>query len=544
MRRALVRGQLTEAYGLQGELDAPAADGPRPGAEPLPPAERERALGQLLDGIGCVLAGDGVGGGRILRELADSAQKNLTFRWLALHWSVRAAIRSGAFQAAGAAVKEALGIAKQLDEEAFAVTQCAIGEVLSHGKDPSHALPWLAESRARLERLGEGWGAGQACMGQARVLAQLGREAEAAEAARQACAGDPSWEEPPVFLARRALIRGDLASAEQLLGVRRSQGAERVRAVIDAVRQGTVSQADAGDYLKEHDAPASARSIRTLERIARASPRFAQARDALAWMLVKVGRYADAATIFRGLLSGDLGPADKASVMLGLGCIANADRAGQAPEDGLRAAVSVGAAQPAPDPGAAPAPLPMLGSSLALPPSGGLGGGGTVFSGELSVFALPDLLEFLRAGRRTGLLVCSSPRGMGALRFSGGRVTSAASPGTARLGQLLVEARQLSAEALGTAAQGLGPDPSDQLLCEHLLREGLVAGPALEEALGHQVDLAIRELLQWKDGEFAFDRDGDGAGRVESPISVDVQGALMRAFQELDEGARNAPASA
>jgi hypothetical protein len=185
--------------------------------------------------------------------------------------------------------------------------------------------------------------------------------------------------------------------------------------------------------------------------------------------------------------------------------------------------------------------LPALGSSLALPPSGALGGGGTVFAGELSVFALPDLLEFLRAGRRTGLLVCSSPRGMGALRFSGGRVTSAASPATARLGQLLVEAGRISAEALGAAARGLGPDPSDQLLCEHLLREGLVAGPALEEVLGHQVDLAIRELLRWKDGEFAFDRDGDGqASRVESPISVDVQGALMRAFQELDEGARNA----
>lgn len=549
LRRALVRGQLAEATGRERELDeASAALAGRPGSEALPPPERERLLQLLLDGIGLVLAGDGLGGGRALREVADPGQPNLSFRWLALHWSAQAALRRGALAAAGAAGKEALAVARQLDEQARAVTRIAIGELLSNGKEASKALPWLEDARTRFERLGDAWGSGRACLAQARALALLGREAEAAEAARQAGAADARWDEPRIFLARRALCGGDLAAAEQLLEPFQTPAADRARSLMDAVRQGVVSQADVGEYLREHDAPASARSIRALERIARAVPRFAQARAALAFMLLNLGRGSDAATIFRGLLARDLAPADRAFVMLGLGCIASAEKAGPTPEAGLPAAAAAADPDGAADGAAAlvaPAPAsPEPVGPPSHPPPGALpaaGNSASAFSGPFSALALPDLLEFLRAGRRTGLLVCSSPQGRGALRFTEGHVISAASPATPRIGQLLVESRKVAPDALDAAARLLGPEPADHLLSVHLLREGLVPGSALEEALGEQVGCTIRELLRWKSGAFVFDHEEEGgAALAESPVAVDVQGALMRVFQELDEASRDA----
>ena len=66
---------------------------------------------------------------------------------------------------------------------------------------------------------------------------------------------------------------------------------------------------------------------------------------------------------------------------------------------------------------------PSSSSILARAQQAATGGTESVFSGRLSVFALPDLLEFLRSGRRTGLLVCSSAAGLGRLRFRDGRIT-------------------------------------------------------------------------------------------------------------------------
>ena len=114
-----------------------------------------------------------------------------------------------------------------------------------------------------------------------------------------------------------------------------------------------------------------------------------------------------------------------------------------------------------------------------------------------------------------------------------------------RIGEVLVEMRKIAPEVLRAAVHVLGPDPADHVVGEHLQREGLVEGTALREALERQVGCTIRELLQWKGGEFAFDRDAQAlAARPERPIAVDVQGVLMDAFREQDEAARDLRAHA
>lgn len=538
LRWALVRGQLTEAAARQRDLGAGEAAG-RPGAEPLETAERERAMQALLEGIGSVMAGDGVGGARSLRDLASPAQRNLSFRWLALHWMARAALEAGSFAAARPHVKEALTLAQQLDVEARAVSQWTAAEVLARGGDHDRALTWLGEARTRFARLGDQWGLAQTWLTQSRMLSSLQREQEAAEAARQAWAADPGGDEPPIFLARCALLRGDQAEAERILLSVATPAADRVRTLIGALRQGVVSQADASEFLREHAAPPTPASISALERITSTSPRFLQAREALAWMLLKVCRYAEASIIFRELLEQPLTPGDRSSVMLGLGCIANAQQAGDAPEARLQAAVASGGAPRPPQAAATPPALPRVPSPAGVARRPADGALNAMFSGQLSIFALPDLLEFLRSARRTGLLVCSSAAGMASLRLRDGRITGAVSPGTPGIGQLLLHARKISPLALTAIATKEPSGQLDHVVGERLVRERLVEAADVQAALERRIELTIRELLAWKDGEFAFSRDGEREqARTALSVEVDPQVVLLNVFKEQDERGR------
>ncbi|WP_242338702.1 MULTISPECIES: DUF4388 domain-containing protein [unclassified Anaeromyxobacter] len=539
LRRAMVRGHLSEAVTLASALgERPPSAPARAGNEPVDRAALDATLESLLEGVGSILAGDGIGGERALRELTVSAQPNLSFRWLALYWSARAALKSGSLPAARAHVKEALPLGRQLDLESRAVTEWLAGDVLSQDRDASRALAWFADARALFERLGDAWGAAQVSLSEARTLASLEREHEAAEAASRASALDAAWDEPAVFLARRALLRDDVAAAEKILEAVETPAADRVRTVIEAIRGDAVSRADASEYLREHDAPPSARAIQALGRIANAWPRFVPARDALAWMLLKVGKYAEAGSVFRGLLGQPLAPGDRASVMLGLGCISHAQRPARGPA-ALRAVVAAAsvASPAAPAAPREPPPVPQLsGSTLLARGSQALGTLDAVFSGRLSVFAFPDLLEFLRSARRTGLLVCSSARGVAALRLRDGWITGGASPGTPRVGELLLRARKVSPLALHAVQ-----DEPDPVIGEVLVREGIADAAAVKEALEQQVALAIRELVGWTDGEFAFNREPEG-GETSAQLSValDPQAVLLNVFKEMDEQARPA----
>jgi hypothetical protein len=434
-------------------------------------------------------------------------------------------------------VKEALALGHQMGAEPRAASEWIAGELLSHDRDRTRALPWLGQARGLFERLGDRWGVARVWLSEARTLAAVGREEDAARAAHRATAIDGDWDEPHVFLARRALLRDELDAAAEILRPLSTPAADRMREVIEAIRAGSVSRADASEYLREHDAPPSARAIQALGRIANASPRFMPAREALAWMLLKIGRYADAGTIFRGLLTQTLSPSDRASVMLGLGCVGNAQRAADGPT-ALRAVVTASSAPAPAAPAAArePPPLPQLsGSSLLARRGQGSGAAAdAVFSGQLSVFAFPDLLEFLRSAKRTGLLVCSSPRGVAALRLRDGWITGAASPGTPNVGELLLRARKISPLALRAV-----PDEPDQVIGDVFVREGLADAAAVKEALEQQIGLAVRELVEWRDGEFAFNREAEGdEARTQIAVALDPQAVLLTVFKDMDEASR------
>ena len=448
-------------------------------------------------------------------------------------------MKSGAIPVARAHVQAALTLARQLDVEARALSQWTAAEVLAHDSDSTRALAWLTESRSRFERAADRWGVGQTWLTEARILAALERAGDAAEAARHAAEMLPESDEPAVLLARLALMQDDVDGADALVAPLRTQAAEKVRALIAAIRGGAVTRADAGEYLREHDAAPSQRSLRALTRIAASAPQFVLAREALAWMLLRTGRYEDAGVMFRALLSQALSPGDRASVMLGPR-LRRERREGDAPpplRDGRLRAPRRRA------PGAA-AP-PRLGaprSSRAPAPGSGAGASDAVFSGQLSSFALPDLLEFLRS-RPAHRASSSAAARAGWARSASATAASPAArrPGTPGLGEFLVRAKKLSAEALRALAPADGAEQPDDVLAERIVRGGLADAGAMQEALAHQVWVAIRELVGWKDGEFAFSREEErrsggraardrarSAGRAARRVQGDGRGVARR----------------
>ena len=81
--------------------------------------------------------------------------------------------------------------------------------------------------------------------------------------------------------------------------------------------------ADAAEFLRLEGALPTTQGLRTLERIANAAPRFYQAREALGWMLLRMGKHLAAREVFNWLLGKPLAPGERSTVMLGLGCIAD-----------------------------------------------------------------------------------------------------------------------------------------------------------------------------------------------------------------------------
>jgi hypothetical protein len=160
----------------------------------------------------------------------------------------------------------------------------------------------------------------------------------------------------------------------------------------------------------------------------------------------------------------------------------------------------------------------------------------SVFSGKLAVFALPDLLEFLRGGRRSGRLKIASSNRSATLRFTGGWITGSSSPGSPGLAALLVASgwlTQAEAQALDSSA---GPGALDLGATDLLVARGLVPAEPLQQALHQQVEQTLREVVRWRDGHFAFTQEaGDETGAA---ARVDPQSMLLELYRQQDEASR------
>lgn len=153
-----------------------------------------------------------------------------------------------------------------------------------------------------------------------------------------------------------------------------------------------------------------------------------------------------------------------------------------------------------------------------------------VFAGDLQLFGLADLLEFLRSNRRTGVLVCRSAAGTGTVYLRQGQVVGAASPASPGVSTSFVQRGWMSDGEM----QILLEDPSENVdanLARLLIERGGAAPDEVRGALLVGITAAIRELVAWVDGRFAF----NPSRPTESPVptldlEIDVRSLLLGIF--------------
>jgi tetratricopeptide (TPR) repeat protein len=514
LRDALVRGRIADAIVHWREIAAaPPLREARAGSEPLHREELDVALDSLLCGIVAALAHDALGSLRLLQQLAAPSQRNLSIRWLALHFCSRAALEASDVAAAARHARDAVALSAQLDDAARAVSHWTAAEALALEVGPEQASEPLAQACETFTRIGDGWGLARARLAQARILASGGREADAGAVAAQAAEADASWDEPHLFRARRLLLRGDVASAEHVLAPLRTRGAQRERALVEALRRQLLTIAQLGEFVVARDAQPTSSTIEALKRISAAAPAFAHAREALAQMLLRLGRYDEAKATFDEILATEPGAAERSSLFAAMSGVAVARRLANRP--------------------AAAKPRPAPQAQVARPdPAGQI-----MLRGNLAVMALFDVFELLRMGRRSGVLACTSAKGTVKLRFSEGFIADALSSASPDVVELLVRSGELPEQALRTFAQQR-TGSSGRTVGEVLVRKGLVAGAALRPALERHIALAVRELLRWESGEFLFDRV-DGVAKNELDSAIDPQRLLLELTTESDEASRD-----
>jgi len=161
-----------------------------------------------------------------------------------------------------------------------------------------------------------------------------------------------------------------------------------------------------------------------------------------------------------------------------------------------------------------------------------------MLTGSLATFALPDLLEFLRVGQRSGTLVCTSEAGLGAIHIKRGRITGAASPGVPSIGDWLVQRRVLSQEKLHEALRHHTQAGTKTQLGATLLAHRLISHEVLQEALLFHVGAVLRKLMTWESGAFTFDPAGPDAVETAGDIEIEPQTVLLNIFKEMDDSRR------
>ncbi|HEU4727571.1 MAG TPA: DUF4388 domain-containing protein, partial [Kofleriaceae bacterium] len=144
-------------------------------------------------------------------------------------------------------------------------------------------------------------------------------------------------------------------------------------------------------------------------------------------------------------------------------------------------------------------------SATALPSQMKSVGSGPVFTGDLKEFSLPDLLEFLRNSHRTGLLMCTTPAGVGTIQLSRGMIVAADSPHALDLREHFVTHPDIEVDRRRQMAI-LPPECFGDDLVEGVLVGRDLATPAeLERARTARIYSAFREMMAWTSGRFSFD---------------------------------------
>jgi tetratricopeptide (TPR) repeat protein len=154
--------------------------------------------------------------------------------------------------------------------------------------------------------------------------------------------------------------------------------------------------------------------------------------------------------------------------------------------------------------------------------------------GSLREASLPDVLQLLAMGKKTGCLSVTHRNQFGTIHFERGRISYATIVNRRdRLGDLLVKHKLVSAEALEAAIAAQAADPQRRL-GDLLVKAGHLKREQLHDYLKHQIEEAVYLLFTWSQGTFAFEPDVVPDPQ-EVTVSISPESLLLEGARRVDE---------
>jgi tetratricopeptide (TPR) repeat protein len=154
--------------------------------------------------------------------------------------------------------------------------------------------------------------------------------------------------------------------------------------------------------------------------------------------------------------------------------------------------------------------------------------------GSLREASLPDVLQLLAMGKKTGCLSVTHRDNFGYVYFDRGRIAHASIVNRRdRLGDLLIKGGLLTRSQLETAIAAQRAEP-DRRLGDILVTLGFVTREVLHDQVRTQIEEAVYYLFTWSHGAFSFEPDvrPEEQGFI---VSINPESLLLEGARRVDE---------
>jgi len=154
--------------------------------------------------------------------------------------------------------------------------------------------------------------------------------------------------------------------------------------------------------------------------------------------------------------------------------------------------------------------------------------------GSLREASLPDVLQLLAMGMKTGCLSVTHRNNFGNIYFNKGRISYASIVNRRdRLGDMLVKTGVITQAQL-EAAVALQDRQRETRLGELLVEQGVLTLDALHDAIKVQIQEAVYFLFTWKQGTFNFEADVV-PDLQDITVSINPESLLLEGAHRVDE---------
>ncbi len=154
--------------------------------------------------------------------------------------------------------------------------------------------------------------------------------------------------------------------------------------------------------------------------------------------------------------------------------------------------------------------------------------------GSLREASLPDVLQLLSMGRKTGCLSVTHRNNFGYIYFEKGKISYASIVNRRdRIGDMLVKAGTITAEQLQGAIDAQGKH-RDKRIGDLLVELGHITRERLHDHVRVQIEEAVYLLFTWNEGTFNFEADVHPE-RQDLLVSINPESLLLEGARRVDE---------